>query len=569
MACADELLAASARDVATRPRALFLTGDQIYADDVAGPLVAHLRQLAERAHGAGGRALDARVSAAVAGPRQRAARARRRPRAADRAEGRRPPPELRRVRGDVRDGLERTDLAPAAAPGGPDLDGGRSPRALRARRKYDQQLRNLERARRALPAARRVLANVPTYMIFDDHDVTDDWNLTREWRERWRRARPGGGWSRTRSPRTGSSRAGATTRTATTRLSRAPSPRSCAPTARVSEAEFEERLWSFDRWSYVAPTTPPTVVLDTRTQRSYDSARGAARLLGPAERRRAAELARRARAIGGGDPHRPLVIVSAVPVYGLELQERRQKFLADKVGPYEIDFEAWHSNLQGLVDFMRMLAEEPAPPWCLLLSGDVHYGCNVQAAFWTGGRGAAARAAGLQLVQALGHGQPDGARAVGPGRVAPARARRLGPAARPSAAGWPHACSPRRRTRTPGTATPRSSSRPCSPARSASSDRPTTAKRAAMSPPPAMPPDRCSSAPTMSGRSRSATAKSPTACSRARASGTRVRAATMETGSHGARSPEAAARRGPGGAPGRIAQGRAISRSSAPRAPTG
>ena len=51
MACADELLAASARDVATRPRALFLTGDQIYADDVAGPLVAHLRQLAEELMG--------------------------------------------------------------------------------------------------------------------------------------------------------------------------------------------------------------------------------------------------------------------------------------------------------------------------------------------------------------------------------------------------------------------------------------------------------------------------------------------------------------------------------------
>ena len=25
---------------------------------------------------------------------------------------------------------------------------------------------------------RRALANIPTYMIFDDHDVTDDWNAT-------------------------------------------------------------------------------------------------------------------------------------------------------------------------------------------------------------------------------------------------------------------------------------------------------------------------------------------------------------------------------------------------------
>src|SRR5947207_314344 len=43
---------------------------------------------------------------------------------------------------------------------------------------------DLDRARVALPAVRRVLANVPAYMIFDDHDVTDDWNLTARWRDR-------------------------------------------------------------------------------------------------------------------------------------------------------------------------------------------------------------------------------------------------------------------------------------------------------------------------------------------------------------------------------------------------
>lgn len=28
---------------------------------------------------------------------------------------------------------------------------------------------------------RKLLANIPTYMIFDDHDVTDDWNITGSW----------------------------------------------------------------------------------------------------------------------------------------------------------------------------------------------------------------------------------------------------------------------------------------------------------------------------------------------------------------------------------------------------
>lgn len=30
----------------------------------------------------------------------------------------------------------------------------------------------------------RVLANTPTYMVFDDHDVTDDWNINKTWQDR-------------------------------------------------------------------------------------------------------------------------------------------------------------------------------------------------------------------------------------------------------------------------------------------------------------------------------------------------------------------------------------------------
>lgn len=33
----------------------------------------------------------------------------------------------------------------------------------------------------SIPKVRRVLANIPTLMIFDDHEVTDDWNLHEQW----------------------------------------------------------------------------------------------------------------------------------------------------------------------------------------------------------------------------------------------------------------------------------------------------------------------------------------------------------------------------------------------------
>jgi len=230
-----------------------------------------------------------------------------------------------------------------------------------------------------------VLANVATYMIFDDHDVTDDWNLTAEWREAVSTSPTGRRFVANALAAYWLFQGWGNDPDSYDEALKGTIAGFLAGDRDVPAATFEERLWSFDRWSYVAPIHPPAVVLDTRTQRSYDSKRGAARLIGPGEQRRVVQLAGEARA-NGGDPQSPLVLISAVPLYGLELQERRQKFLADKVGPYEIDFEAWHSNLQGLVDFMRVLAEDSAPPWCMLLSGDVHYGCNVQAGFWVGSR---------------------------------------------------------------------------------------------------------------------------------------------------------------------------------------
>lgn len=48
----------------------------------------------------------------------------------------------------------------------------------------DQVLSHLAALRRfyqGLPYARRALANVSNLMMFDDHEVTDDWNISREW----------------------------------------------------------------------------------------------------------------------------------------------------------------------------------------------------------------------------------------------------------------------------------------------------------------------------------------------------------------------------------------------------
>jgi len=46
---------------------------------------------------------------------------------------------------------------------------------------WDEEVDAIQDFARYLWQVRRSLANVPTYMVFDDHDISDDWYLNREW----------------------------------------------------------------------------------------------------------------------------------------------------------------------------------------------------------------------------------------------------------------------------------------------------------------------------------------------------------------------------------------------------
>ncbi len=380
---ADEVMTTTASDLQERPSALLLTGDQIYGDEVAGPLIRHLTGLGRLLRGA-----DDEVSVPGMPALSTIPVYGRQDLVAERAAFTSSKAANHILSFGEFAAMYLTAWNEKIWPAFPSAEEAipattaRRLEVAKLRRRYATELKNLLEARRAIPAVRRLFANVPTYVIFDDHDVTDDWNLTAGWRNRVQ-ASPSGrrvvanalatfwafqGWGNDPDLFDDDFK-----HTVTGFLAAEPT---------VDGARFDTSLWSFDRWSFAAPTDPPTILLDTRTQRSFDDDEGAARLLGPAERQRVLNLCRGA----GHRPGEPLIFVSAVPVFGLELQERRQKFLVDKVGPYEIDFEAWHSNLAGLVDFLRLLTVDLGLTSCVLLSGDVHYGLNVQADFAVGPR---------------------------------------------------------------------------------------------------------------------------------------------------------------------------------------
>jgi hypothetical protein len=157
-------------------------------------------------------------------------------------------------------------------------------------------------------------------------------------------------------------------------------PAFLADVARGPGDELDQRLWTFDRWAYTTPTEPPVLMLDTRTQRAFDTPTGGPRLLSRPELDRVAALAREA----GVGAHGPALIVSATPVFGLEIQERRQRFLVGRTGPYEIDFESWHANLGGLCDLMDTLVDDLGLREVVFLSGDVHYGMTSRV-WWRSG----------------------------------------------------------------------------------------------------------------------------------------------------------------------------------------
>jgi hypothetical protein len=378
LAAADVVTARHAEDLASRPSTLYLTGDQIYGDDVAGPLIRHVSRLGRELMGNGDDASVPgiiRLSAAGIYGRQSLAAA-------------------ARLTSDTAGNHLFTfgefaalylmtwsaDTWPAAfPPASQAIPSARRIPGLKImwqRRMYASEARSLARAHQALPAVRRVLANHPTYMIFDDHDVTDDWNLTAAWRAGVHQNPTGRrfvanalaafwafqGWGNDPDHYDAPFKdtlSGFLTRRGD-----------------IDAATFEHTLWSFDRWGFHVPTDPPTIVLDTRTQREYDSPDGPARLIGHAGRQATLAAAERA----GHQPGHPLILVSPVPLYGLALHERGQKVLNHMVGAYEVDLEEWQSNRQGLLDFMTFLIDELQLPSCLVISGDVHYGMNLQVA---------------------------------------------------------------------------------------------------------------------------------------------------------------------------------------------
>lgn len=226
---------------------------------------------------------------------------------------------------------------------------------------------------KTLPQVRRLLANVPTYMIFDDHDVTDDWNLDLRWHETVYKAPLGRrvvanalmaywlcqGYGNDPD---------AFGRKLSTELGGLIEGRE------GGYAATEMRFWGLDRWEFSTPTTPFIYFLDTRTQRGAKDDPAAHDPGAPAflksTRSWDGTMKRLSALMGTQRADLPLALVAAAPVFGFQWVEWFQKLLTWFTGPYKFDFENWAANDRHFKLFLQLLSGRNV----VLLSGDLHYG---------------------------------------------------------------------------------------------------------------------------------------------------------------------------------------------------
>lgn len=136
-------------------------------------------------------------------------------------------------------------------------------------------------------------------------------------------------------------------------------------------------MWDFHGWAFAVPTNPLTIFLDCRTQRYFDAITGPPRLLNEEALASILHIAKEANYRKGD----PIILASPTPVFGFDIAEGVQKFLARISGTYRWDLETWAANEAGYIRFLSFLAENFSPSYCIFLSGDVHYGFTMAGNF--------------------------------------------------------------------------------------------------------------------------------------------------------------------------------------------
>ena len=380
--CIDRLLA-QAPTVAERPALLMMSGDQVYADDVAGPMLRAIHGLIARL-GLFDEYLEGAVvvdSATLYG--HHASYYHR----ADLLPALDSNKTLReRFFGGAKKPIFTSSTADnhlvtfaeviamyllAWSPTPWTLITPQPPQlSAQEQQRYAREQVQIDQFRNGLPGVARVFAHLSTLMIFDDHDITDDWNLSAQWEETayghpFSKRIIGNallayllcqGWGN--QPQVFGELV-----SQTQALARQVQDNHLEAT---TQDELLATLLKFQHWHYVLPTTPALVVLDTRTRR-WRSEFTLKQPSGLLDWEALSELQHQLL------DHPSAIIVSPAPIFGVKLIETVQKVFSWCGFPLLVDAENWMAHRGSAQVILNIFRHSRTPGNYVILSGDVHY----------------------------------------------------------------------------------------------------------------------------------------------------------------------------------------------------
>jgi hypothetical protein len=219
---------------------------------------------------------------------------------------------------------------------------------------------------RGLADVARLFANVSTLMMFDDHDVTDDWNLTAAWEQAIEQHPASkrivnngliGYWLFQGLGNDALINSG----------SLLAAFKGCLAENNTWQfSAFDKPLNAFSQWHYELTSTPKVVVLDTRTHR-WRNERNFNEPSGLLDWERLTELEQSLLS------HDKVIIVSPAPVFGVKSIEAIQALFNMCGQPLTVDVENWMAHEGSAKKLLDTFRREDTPHETLILSGDVHY----------------------------------------------------------------------------------------------------------------------------------------------------------------------------------------------------
>ena len=239
------------------------------------------------------------------------------------------------------------------------------------RQRYETEAGQIERFRVGLPAAARVLAQIPTYMIFDDHDITDDWNLSALWEATAyehpfsRRIIGNALIGYLLCQAWGNQPAAVAGLIAQCRRCLDQADTS-TPVPATAQDRLITELLAFDQWRFTLATTPKVVVLDTRTQRWRSEFRRS-RPSGLLDWEGLTEFQHELM------DQDAVIVVSPAPMFGVKLIEVIQRVFTWFGKPLLVDAENWMAHRGAASVMLNIFGHARTPQHFVILSGDVHY----------------------------------------------------------------------------------------------------------------------------------------------------------------------------------------------------